>query len=390
MKNILCVCICCATVIAVVTLFLSCGNDATSPSSLERWVYYPASTIHDADRKDCGLFRIGLYSGKREQITNAPVSQTTLIAKNGIIVMEFTDSIKQKLYGRCEDGRLIPVPLPEPDTTGWYYFFPTLGSMTLASEGHHLSYRVAYDALVGIPERIPYERLVYFDCNKWELTLVNPNILLSSLMPGFERYGVGVGIAFGDQQAQSLLFVATGLTKYGQTYLPASEMIVEWRGGKIIPHSSLLSVRYRQIIGYDPTSKNLLISQSDGCKLRMLDNENEINLSVTPLGIAEDRSEFIAWNQDSLALFRMSDGGSLHTIISLPSLKNMFGYSNITTGGASISHDGGWIVFMIRPIVKDPPFTYDMFVIRRDGSQLQRIASQVRCGNPVISNDMKN
>lgn len=383
-------------VLATITTFIiSCGNNIAPNSSLERWIYIPVSTSHGAKQNQTGLFRVSSYSGRWDTLTKVSVDRITRVAQNGIVVMEFGDNLQQKLYGKCEDGRLIPVPFPEPDNVNWKYEYANPPNMTLNYVGHRLAYQVLYSPKTQNDPALTHSKLIYFNCEKWEMTIIDLHDYIISQMAshGVTNGSIEGEMFFTDQNGSGVLFTVTGYRYQNGNRIAVGHQLVEWSNDSlrtVVP----FSFAPLPLCGFDLITQTALITSGNiiGTSLSS-GNQTISSISYTQLSnrnqFAAARSEMVAWGTDGIEIRNSISGSLISKVISFNDIDFKFGqHQHNTNPSLSISPDGQWIVFSLA-IYVDSSFA-DLFVIKRDGTWLNRIGEKIILGIPVVSDDVKN
>lgn len=385
---------CCALLLS------RCGN-STGPAAAGRWMYYPLSKTLGAPAGDAGLYRYDVYGDTAGRIAFASVAVVTSVANNGVVLMEYEDSLRQRLWGRCEDGRLIPVPFPQTQDSGIAYSYIIPTGVTLSREGHRALYRVLRDSTASSDPADRRPQIVYFDCAKWEMTIVDPAMQFRAAMePLGATYGrIGDFFAFTDDIGYGFLFELRGMKIINGSENEVARQIVEWNKGVFRPVTSPQPPGREGpavCIGYCAAAGRLLRASSNGAEL-ILSSLDCATGGETPLAlpmrrvwhrhqISHDRDEMAAWGVNGVELRRVSDGSLLSLSLPYTELDSRFGsHAYHDYAPLSFSPDGQWIAAGMIPAAKDTANNYDLFIFRRNGTDIRRVGRGLRTGVPAIS-----
>ncbi len=384
-------------------MLASCSNSG-APAPAARWMYYPLSKSLGAAPADAGLYCYNVYADSAGRIAFASVASITAVANNGVVLLEYEDSLRQRLWGRCENGQLIPVPFPQTQDSAISYSYVIPTGITLSREGHRALYRVLRDSTANPAPTDRRPQIVYFDCAKWEMTIVDPaGLIREAMVPLGATYGrVGDFFAFTDDAGTGFLFELRGMAIVNGTESEVARQIVEWKNG-LFRAVTAPAPPGREgpvaCVGYCAATGRLLRAASNGADLMLSSLDcatgTEIPLSL-PMRrvwhrqqIAQDRDEMAAWGVNGIEIRRVSDGGLVSLALPYAELDSRFGaHAYHDYAPLCISPDAQWIAAGIIPAAKDTANNYDLFVFRRNGTDIRLVGQGLRTGVPAISGNL--
>ena len=381
---------------AAAIMIMSCGNNIAPTPTLERWVYVPVSSSNGAAQNQTGLFRISLYTGKRDTLTNVSVERITGVAQNGIVVMEFGDNVQQKLYGKCEDGRLIPVPFPVPADSNWKYEYANPPNMTLNYAGHRLAYQVLYSPKIQNDPSLTHSKLIYFNCDKWEMTIIDLHDFIISQMAsqGATNGSIDGEMFFTDQEGSAVFFSVAGYRYLNGNRILVGNQFVEW-ANDTLRGVGPLSPAPLPLCGFDLITQTALMISGNALSSIALPTGGQTTSSLLSSQLsnrnqfASALSELAAWGTDGIEIRNTISGSLVSKVISFNDLDFKFGqHRHNPNPGLSISPDGQWLAFTLA--LASDSSSVDLFAVKRDGTWLNRIGEKLKMGTPVVSDDVKN
>jgi hypothetical protein len=366
-------------------LLLSCEDEVI--------VALPSRYVYFVDQAGT-LQRYDITLKKIENMNMSNVTRVTPVAENGIVLFETAPVTQTRLWGYCEDGSTIPVPQPVTESPSEEYIYGG-AEATLSREGHHAAWAV-YRRPAGSTDSTEWtQELCRFDCGEWKMKQVD---VTSYVRAQFEGSNFMPDIVI----VRDLLISADG-----SNVVFAVDM-TDIQAGTVRAHQSLL-LRWRgdalEMLQGNREGFRLLFFDADCTRLYFgvghrgseLDcgSGTVVTKSFTtdrrellrPGAFSADREEYLASFSDGvlLALVGLSGGGQTSVIAGIRDLTAY--YPEIIFGElqewASVSTDGEWVAFTW---IGDA--TEYLFVVRRDGTDLRRIA-QGRFPVPaVVSNEI--
>ncbi|MBN1448205.1 MAG: hypothetical protein JXA28_09770 [Bacteroidetes bacterium] len=365
--------------------FSSCDDDVIEalPS---RYVYF-VDAAGSAQRYDITLKKI-------EAVGIDQVEYVTSVAENGIVLFETVPGGIARLWGRCQDGSIIPVPMPVAANAGEEYVYGHARA-ALSASGHHAAWTV-YRRPNGSADSTEWiQEICRFDCGAWNMEQIDVS---SWLVSAFQGSGFGPDIVrvrdvlISNDGGRVVLSIEV-TDVLGQFTRKFQYMLLVWE------NDSLRLLQGRQqamdLLAFDTQCRTLYFT-SAGSHFAVDCGEGALRSVAFPTGRKELLSthacsratgEFISTITDGeiLVLTRIEDGSRS---VVLPNIREItMAYPEINYGllgpWFSISPDGEWIVF---PWVVDADT--HLFVIHRDGKDLHRIAQGTFHVQPVVSDEI--
>jgi hypothetical protein len=388
-----------APAVAAVALLCSACSDGSSPVPLrDRWVYYSVDSA-DADREHPqGLCRIAMSDGGVERIDARSVVAVSGVAANGILVFQQGTGTRsyggaaQMLFGRCENGSVIPVPFPVFPRVDSEYVYALPPAATVGYNGHHAIYPVHLKPAASTASDRMQPRLVLFNCARGEMTMIDVLAGARSLHPGDSIVTAamsGDNLILSDDGAKAWFTAGTSMASGTWSY-----RLYEWSGtlreiGS--PFDTPIS-----IAGYDDSEGYVIVLAGTRCVRIAVSDGGATELSLpsvmlAPKQFSRGRGEFVILGTDGIELRDAGNPVSVKTVMTYRDLDAVFrrsydpGQSQLV-----VSPDGEWLVFAadITPGA-DVLHLRDILVLRRDGSDLRRLATGVRAGDVSISDQIQ-
>lgn len=375
-------------------LFSACDDDPEGSAS-GRFVYF----VQDDGSGTTAFHRHVIDSEKSETQTKDPVVWISDVAENGRVLYMTKHGGLLRLYGRCESGSVIPVPLPVAANPGEDYVFADAPA-ALSHEGHHAAY-VAFRQPAGSSDSSEWKpELCVFDCGAWRMRQFALDAFLDTvftpLQADFTWENIvprWLGISgSGDAVFLYLDVFGVDAARHERRHF----VLLSWHDG------NLRLLRQREII---PGVYGIPTIVFDAAKAEVFVRHNDQNVIIDcrsgaehtadpalnrypyrPVNCAQN-GEFALRNDNYfLTLRRLSDGWRTVVVESInnlqvryPELRSLI-RPHSEDAWCSVSPDGEWIAFVAAHELDD-----GLYIIRRDGSQLRRIARGKFDVPPVVS-----
>lgn len=366
------------SVISVLSILLliitisSCEDDVVEalPS---RYVYY-TDAGHELQRYDVTLKKI-------EHPGVSDVHAITSVAQNGIVLFEKSSAAEARLWGLCEDGSVIPVPMPVAESAAEEYVYGAAHA-SLSAEGHHAAWPV-YRRPSGSGDSTEWMQvLCKFDCGAWEFAQVDVSTFLQS---EFQNSGFSPDIVV----LRNLRISGDG----SRIVFSATVSDLQEGGGRRMQHILMIwendEMRILQgkqseidILSFNTDCSTVYYISAGACFaadcetgiVSEFDLRTDRKNIITRHSFSRGTGEYISSVVDGeiIVLTRLSDGS--RTVV-LPNMRELtIAYPEINYGTlgdwASVSPDGQWVVF---PWLGDE--AGHLFIISRDGTDIRRIAT---------------
>lgn len=391
---------CAILFLSLALVALSCNSTSPAPST-ERWVYYSISSPDAATTARTGLWRYGINSRRYERVTSMPVLKITGVAANGVIVMmssaariaSIPDPMNT-LFGRCENGSVIPVPFPaHPDPKREYALYAP-GCFALAYNGHHAAYPVV-DRPAGSTARDTTWKtgIVLFNCYTGNIQILAVDSFaqenFASASPLRRCMAWVDGALLLSRDASSLRFnLLLGQSSIGST--GSGIQFVLWQNGVFrLLDPSLDASTAPSLRGWDEHS-GAILARLDWMAptLSVLTAVNgawrNTQLESATLNsagqFAVTRSRLVIAGPDGIELRSTADGSAAGTVLTYAQLFSDDVRALVTKPAEqihlTISPDGEWIACAVSlPATwPDPQSRTRLFIFRADGSDLRFIA----------------
>jgi hypothetical protein len=375
-------------------LLAACGDDPEGSAS-GRFVYY----VSDDGSGTTAFHRYLIDSDRYEPQTQDPVVWISDVAENGRVLYMTRHGSLSRLHGRCEGGSIIPVPLPVAAQPGEEYVFADAPAV-ISHEGHHAAY-IAFRQPVGSTDSSEWKpELCVFDCGAWQMRQFALDAFLGNI---FTQQQVDftwenivprwLGISSnGDAVFLYLDVFGIDSARHERRHF----VLLSWHDGnlRLLRHDELLrGAAALPVTIFDPAKAEVFVRYSD--ENVVIDCRSGTERAADPAlnrypyrpATCSQRGEFVMRNDNYfLTLRRLSDGyrtvvvEGINTLqVSYPELRSMSG-PHSEDAWCSVSPDGEWIAFVASHELDD-----GLYIIRRDGSQLRRIARGKFDVPPVVS-----
>jgi hypothetical protein len=146
----------------IVTVFLLQGcSDDPEGTPTGRFVYYADAS---------GLHRYCIGNATDEIVAQGTIVCLTQVAENGIVLYGTEAGGVRRLWGRCDNGSILPVPMPVAGSAAEEYLLAGTPP-SLSWKGHHAAF-VAYRRPSGSTDSTEWTAtLCWFNCGEWKMTL---------------------------------------------------------------------------------------------------------------------------------------------------------------------------------------------------------------------------
>lgn len=387
-------------------LLLAVGcSDTTQPAGMERWVYYST---------DSGVYRHELVSSRVERVTDFAASSFSRVADNGIVLVQRRSD--GALFGRCENGTVIPVPFPvHPDSRREYTLMQAPGvswaaPFALAPDGHHGAYGVIDRRTGGTgPDSAFRSVIVLVDCSSGTMRLAD----VSHFAGRDDHIGYAVHSIVLDRGGGTFwLNMHGGSLDAAGAFHAWGNYIVQWKSGQISTLDSAEGSFGAIIHDIDAARRELLVSMYVGpatgrvYELYALPVDAPARRYLPPRGKAyymparqpvmqATGSVFVTRTESAVELRSAIDGSLIATVGSFSALVGSALEQYLPQGAipcaATVSADGEWIVCVLQLASSWPDASTRnrIIAVKRDGSSVRAIAAVPAFVAPVVSGEMR-
>jgi hypothetical protein len=339
--------------------------------------------------------RHDLTLDKNEAVGISDVRYITSVAENGIVLFELSPDAAAVLWGRCEDGSIIPVPMPVSANATEEYIYGA-AQASLSKLGHHAAYSVFRRPNGSTDSTEWIQELCRFDCGAWKLAQIDISAFMHDELEGsgFEVDIVVVEQIMVARDGERTLCTVRISDLEASGKRRSQYMLVSWEstGMSIV----LGKTRPIEILSFDATCSTVYgmsgsdyfsIPCSGGSSSALTMEGNKLSL-LTRHGFASVTGEYVTSfvNGDIIALTRITDGASASVLKTVRDITAH--YPEISYGAIgswiSVSPDGEWVVFPWNITEAES----HLFAVRRDGSSLRRIAQGMFQIQGVVSDEI--
>ncbi|MFZ1728931.1 MAG: hypothetical protein WBQ23_03575 [Bacteroidota bacterium] len=382
-------------------LLLSCSDDPEGQSAA-RVVYY----LNGDAGSSTDFRRYVIDREMDEAVVSEPVVWISEAAANGKVLFETNHGSTVQLFGRCETGQIIPVPLPVSTDPGLEYiysnrsqsYYPYRNTTALAYEGHHAGF-LTWRRPVGSTDSTTWDlQACIFDCGAWSMQEIAISEFLRSY---FQSEGSGFRLDVLQPQTLEIsndgsaivLDLIVAQKEGGNPVVSRRVLLGGTLAGMHVIRAPLLPANEPSALQFDPAAARVYITTADKTiAYDCLGGSQVVSLSGVPPSnsgfevLSAHSGEVVRYSsaQATIILYRLSDG-SQHIVpfdmeklqISFPEVR---WYMMRGEPWCSISPDGEWITF-VAGHEKDN----GLYLIRRDGTGLRRIATGTFDVRPIVS-----
>ncbi|MBE0644905.1 MAG: hypothetical protein IH600_12545 [Bacteroidetes bacterium] len=382
-------------------LILTACSDDPEGTPTGRFVYY----VNGDHNGQVEFHRYEIVSGKDERLSTDHVISLSEVAANGRVLFETRSDAwpyTYQLFGRCEGGAVIPVPLPlssDPAVEFSYVGGDQYGEplpAALAHGGHHAAF-YAWQRPVGSTDTTEWKlHLCIFDCAAWKMSTTDISAFIEN---HFAQQGLGFRpdipsvtnvLALTNDGSVAVISLIVRQVENGAP--------VAWRtlllGGtpeqlRVLAETSIDTPLSWFLAAFE-SSGTLYLIQSDHSGVAYDCRGGSWQVALKSIGrgfqmLSAGSGEYGRYNSNvqTITLQRVSDG-RLHEVpitrtqleTSFPDVQWLHGLSD----WGKLSPDGEWIAFVAQHAADQ-----GLYVIRRDGTGLRRIARGTFDVPPVVS-----
>ncbi|MBL0175625.1 MAG: hypothetical protein IPP94_10235 [Ignavibacteria bacterium] len=398
---------------ALALLGISCDDATTPPQPVERWVYYAVRSSDGTATPRTGLFRYGLNSRRYERLASMPIDLLSGVAANGVVVMHempgssiFNPFTQTGLFGRCENGAIIPVPFPVHSDPRREYVYSIQRVFALAYNGHQAAYPV-FDRPAGAGAATPPDTtwkplIVLFNCVTGTHTMVDVDAYAHNMLAPFNggrRSLVRIYTILLSRDARTAVFE---IDVFPLGSGRGGTQTVVWRDGAFTALDSLDEDDEDgagHLEGWDETTGTVLLGREWPASVvtsRGVESGQARELPIHAQAIRTQRQFAVT---RSLLVIAGDDGIELRSPVDGSLVKNVISYNTLLPDSVrayvasprreaifpTISPDGEWIACAVKlnDTWPDPWSRVRLYVFRADGSDVRFIAQDAFLGAAV-------
>lgn len=388
-------------------LLLSCDDDPEGQSSA-RVVYY----LNGEAESSMDFRRYVIDRQVDEPIASESVIWISEVAANGKVLFETKHGSTHQLWGRCETGQVLSVPMPVAADPAFEYIYggsfhqytsAFRSTTALAYDGHYAAF-LSWLRPIGSTDSTTWDlQACIFDCGAWKMRTIGISDFLRSVFisegKGFRLDGiVPSDLAISNNgEIIALELIATQKRADGDPFARRRMLL----GGTVDTMHVLLdstspSTAVYLNLTFDGATGTLYAFKLDGsgtgfdCRggSRII-APSQWRPASSAFSLSARSGEFVCIGYSSptdfIKIVRISDGRVTPVAMTAdqvaqiaPDVMTLISHLNNT--GISISPDGEWLAFEGFAGAETA-----LYIIRRDGTDLRRIATGTNGVRPVVS-----
>ncbi|HOJ03619.1 MAG TPA: hypothetical protein PK916_06420 [Bacteroidota bacterium] len=361
---------------------LACDDDADNVQP-DRFAYY----IIGGE----GLHRQWLYTHRDETVFEGDVRWLSTVADNGIVLFRSHSAVGMQLWGRCDNGSILAVPMPISSDVQREALLDE-AEPALSRAGHHAAF-VVWDKLKTSTDSSAWSaRICVFDCAAWRMESADVTAFLR------ERFPAELSEAFR-LRCEAVWLSADGATALlGIIVVQAADSnlrnfaaLLRYRNGQLetFPgYETFTDLTFTRYNIFDPATGVLYASawNEQGRHLRTLAFD-ATSLGVREVGfvpyfehashrVTAGSSEYIDWNSSEVLLRPIAGGLSATELLPFTAVVQ----------DLSISPDAAWFAMRAKTTEND-----DAWIVAQRGGGIQRVIARGKLSGPLaLSRELSN
>lgn len=377
-------------------VLLSCDDDSGRVAT-GRFVYYV-----DGDQ----FHRQDIETGKDELLSTDRIVAFSGVASNGRVLYETRSGTwpwTYRLFGRCEGGQVISVPMPvagDPAETFEYVHPERYGDVpvALAYGGHHAAF-LAWQRPVAPADSLGWKlHLCVFDCAAWKMRTLD---LGSVLGPHFAQQGLTMEgkppmpdyVAISNDGGIAVVQVTLRVQAQGGEPVWKRVMLGGTLDNMIVLPTESAQPRF-DAFAFEGSTGSLyaFTSLTEAVVFDCRGGSRTVATSRVPVSFVtlstvsgEHASPWYTDTDIEFVLRRVADGRVHRIALNLQVLRATFPDTQWLVGSIeeeiALSPDGEWLAFR----TSESEQHRALYVVRRDGTGLRRIAEGAFDVPPVVS-----
>ncbi len=381
---------------------LSCSDDPEGPAS-GRFLYYV--------RDDGGSQEFRRYVVDRntdESVSADPVVWISEVAANGKVLFETRHGSTHQLWGRCETGQILSVPLPVSADPALEYIYSSpfqvsgqtdKATSALAYEGHHAGF-LTWRRPAGSTDSAAWDlQACIFDCEAWSMQEIAISSFLRSYFlskgTGFRLDGIVPVMLSISNDGSIIVLELIAVQKEQSGLLVRRHLLL---GGSLNDMHVLTDQAYpaqnddHALPTLDGATATLYATYANGAGMAFDCRGGSRVVSVPWLNTRQRSTlsgrsgEFVRITSPltvpgHIEVVRGIDGSAVTVVESIETLQAFdTDLRFIYEDRVALSPDGEWLGF-----IGYIGSTNALFVLRRDGSEMRRVATGTFDVAPVVS-----
>jgi len=385
-----------AAILISACLFYGCSETTDSTNAGKRYVYYSMSESDGAPSADAGLYRYDVSSGETVRLANNSVIHVTGVSKDGTIGFEFK-GLEQIHWKYNPNNGSVPLSYPVSTDKDYIYWIYDIPYLTNSYNGNKFAYFIGYRHVETSDLYKDKPKLVILDYLHSSTKIIEIDEICKSFVNDTSIEGVQPFNEYilSSNDGKKIWFLMNSFDISGHDDVVSigisDFMLLEYNNDKIKP---IIKPDYRikQILGVDYPNERifvLLVSLEDSTIFAFNETDSiPVNIDYenfsNPEQFAKEKSQMAVWSDDGITIYDLTTMSIKQNIISWGRIDSLYqGLAHKKNKRLSFSPDGEYITFAL-PNINDM-YNYDLFVIKKDGSEFKRILKSAKVGIPVIS-----
>jgi len=387
-----------AAILILAYLFYGCSETTESTNAGKRYVYFFDGTAYNPDGLKF-LVSHNLVTGEEKGISRSTYEYLSGISKSGAFVFpNESDFLYSWLFS--SDGTRLPISIPQSqDSKMEYYVYPFPG-MQICYENNRIAYFVSYTN---------YENSEFPWAGKPKLVLLDYPQSISKIVEldavcklAIQDTSINYIAPFGDNfflsnDGTKVWFLLSAYNITGPVdwndIANKAFYIFEYSNGQVTLKCNTLPNPIIKLLGADYLNEKIFAAKrliNDTLVIAFDKYNDSISINIpyenfsNPEQFAKEKSEMAGWTDNGIAIYDLTTMTVKQSIINWSRIDSLYpGLAHQKNKRLSISPDAEYISFALP--LKYSDYNYDLFVIKRDGSEFKRILKNSSVGIPVIS-----
>jgi hypothetical protein len=352
--------------------FIGCDEDVPKERDVTYLYYY----------NNAGFKEILTNDNEGDYLAGNAVDRCTGVAENGIVIFKYSN-VTQALWGKCENGSLIAVPIPESTDDNYKYSLNTKTSERLAYKGHHLAYFCDYKTISTGKIEV---QLVIFNCEIGEATIVPfKSFLLNELS---EEGVMDVNIAGSMLINNSGDQVWFTVENYDEDKNSLGYSIVLWNNGILSILGNKITDKFTNLLGLSVDTGSILFEQLKEIFLLKQDNSIEqlsynFDQFTNTRMFSKVKSEIVLWTDFGIEIHTPDNGNVIKQVISYDELKSQLPEYDIQRNHTLSMAPDGHMLTVSFP--RKNTELWDIFYFDSEVTEIHKIATNDVVNTPALS-----
>ncbi|TAL70886.1 MAG: hypothetical protein EPN82_00875 [Bacteroidetes bacterium] len=377
-------------------LLYSCDETTGSTKTKKRYIYYSLSESDSVPASDAGLYRYDVNNGEIKRLANNSVIFISAGSKDATIGFEYR-GLEQIHWIYSPQKGNIPLPYPISTEEKYYYWIYDIPYISQNYNGNKFAYFVGYRKKNTSDIYKDKPKLIIMDFLNSSTKIIEIDEICKSLIKDTSIEGVQPfsDYILSSNDGKKVWFLMNSFDISGHSDVVniaiSDFMLLEYYNDKIIPFIKP-DYRIKQILGADYSNDRIfvmIVSLVDST-IYAYNNIDSIPVNIpyenfsNPEQFAKEKSEMVGWSDYGISIYDLSTMSVKQNVISWGKIDEFYpGLSHKKNKRLSFSPDAEYITFALQS--KYSNYNYDLFVIKRDGTEFKRISKNAPVGIPVVS-----